>query len=315
MDNLTHALTGTGIAAFAYGSQSVAGDPKLGQAVFWAVMLASQFPDFDFVIRMRGKIPYLKHHRGFSHSVPAQLIIPTVSTLLVSLFFPGKPLGIIWFWAWLATLLHLTMDLLTSYGTKLLWPFKTKMYALDILLIIDPVIIILTGTGAALWYWRQAPPELIFEVVFALIGLYLLVRWYVSRRLRRRLAEFLGSNHGPFSVIPTMHLLNWNFVAETPKSFLAGVINWPGQIEVEKTFPKLGEDRIIAAAWEAPGARVFIEFARHMWVDYIKTEEGYKVYFQDLRFLFGDRTPFTATVILDNNLNLIDEDFGWRSRV
>lgn len=314
MDNLTHALTGAGLAALAYGTPEISGNPHLGQAVFWGIMTASQVPDFDFVIRFKGKRPYLKHHRGFSHSLPAQIMIPSLVTLGVVAFFPGANWWVVWLWSWLATLLHIFLDLLTAYGTKFLWPISNKAYAWDILMIVDPVIILLTGTGVALWYWDQAPPANIFLFIFAVLVLYLGTRAYLYLKLKKVVTGYFDEELRSFSVIPTMHLRNWSFLVETPKAFLAGVVNWPVHLEVEKKFPKKDEDEIIAAAWKAPGARVFIEFARHMWVDYEKTGEGYRVYFQDLRFLFGDRTPFTATVILDQNLQLVDEDFGWRQR-
>ncbi|MFZ5641179.1 MAG: metal-dependent hydrolase [Bacillota bacterium] len=311
MDNLTHALTGAGVAAMAYGTAAVSGEPKLAQAVFWGTALASQAPDLDIVLRLKGNSTYLKHHRGFSHSIPAQLLIPSLTTLVVMLFFPGVSWLTVWLWSYLATLAHVFMDVLTAYGTKALWPLSNKMYALDILLIVDLVIIVLFGTGAVLWYMGRSGPADIFRVIWSLTALYLALRGVVYYRMKNIVRRKFGPQALALSVIPTLHLLNWNFVAETGDRFLAGVVSWPNRVEVEKSFPKVPEDQVIAAAWEAPGARVFVEFARHMWVAKEETPDGYKVHFSDLRFLFGDKTPFTATVFLDRDLRVVDEQFGW----
>lgn len=310
MDNLTHTLTGIGLAAMAHGTASVAGDPRLAQAVFWGVAITSQAPDLDIVLRLKGNSAYLKHHRGFSHSIPAQLLIPSVATLAVMLFFPGVSWPVVWLWSYLGVLLHVFMDLLTAYGTRAFWPLSDKMYALDILLIVDLVIITLFGTGALLWFLGRFGPVAVFRVVWVLTALYLALRGFVQYRLKKAVrAKFKDAP--ALSLIPTLHLLNWNFVAETDDRFWAGVISWPNKVEVEKAFPKIPEDRVIAAAWEAPGARVFVEFARHMWVAREETPDGHKVYFSDLRFLFGDKIPFTATVFLDRDLKVVDERFGW----
>jgi len=315
LDNLTHALTGIGLAAMAHSTAAVAGDPQLARAMFWGVMLASQAPDLDIVLRLKGSSTYLKHHRGFSHSVPAQLVVPSIATLAVMLFFPGVSWLTVWFWSYLATLLHVSLDVLTAYGTKALWPFSSRMYAFDILLIVDLVLIVLFGAGTVLWIWGRTGPVTIFRVVWLLAAFYLVLRVLVYHRLKKAVQTRFGSSAATFSVIPTLHLLNWNFVAETGHRFLAGVVSWPDKVEVEKTFPKVPEDEVIAAAWAAPGARVFVEFARHMWVAREKTPTGHVVYFSDLRFLFGDKTPFTATVFLDQELRVKDEHFGWVSGI
>lgn len=311
MDNLTHALTGLGIAAMAQGTAAAAGDPQLAQAVLWSTALASQAPDLDVILRLKGNTTYLKHHRGFSHSIPAQLLIPTVTTLVIIQFFPGTAWPAVWLWSYLATLLHVFLDVLTAYGTKALWPLSDKKYAIDILLIVDLVIIILFGTGVILWSLGIAGPAAVFRVIWLLTALYLALRMLVHQRVKNIARAYFGNQAKELSVTPTLHLLNWNFVAETGDRFLAGVITWSGSVEVEKAFPKVPEDKIIAAAWEAPGARVFVEFARHMWVSREETSTGYKVHFSDLRFLFGDKLPFTATVFLDHDLRVMDEQFGW----
>ncbi len=310
MDNLTHALTGAGLVAIAHGTAAVSGDPQLAQAVFWGVMIASQAPDLDIVLRLKGNSVYLKHHRGFSHSILAQVLLATIAALAVILFFPGVPWLTVWQWSYLAILLHVGLDMLTSYGTKAFWPLSGKMYALDILFIMDLFIIIIFGTGIIIGFTGNTGPLAIFRVVWGLTATYLVLRTLVRYRLKNALqAKF--ENARALSIIPTLHLLNWNFVAETDDIFLAGIVSWPDKVEVEKTFPKVPQDQVIAAAWEAPGARVFVEFARHMWVAREETTTGYKVHFSDLRFLFGDKVPFTATVFLDRDLQVVDERFGW----
>src|SRR4051812_3839266 len=75
MDNLTHSLIGITLARTLSGSQNSAEKPKAAldpRAVLWTSVLGNNLPDFDFIVPPLlggGKLGYLLHHRGHTHTV------------------------------------------------------------------------------------------------------------------------------------------------------------------------------------------------------------------------------------------------------
>src|SRR5688500_2848451 len=79
MDNVTHTLTGL-IAADAVlllRGRGARGSPAPGfrAAALWTSALANNGPDFDFLYAgiTEGKLGYLLHHRGHTHTLVAAL--------------------------------------------------------------------------------------------------------------------------------------------------------------------------------------------------------------------------------------------------
>jgi len=106
MDNLTHGITGIGIG---YVAQELLAGPQPGLIV--CAFLASQFPDLDVIIGARSKIAYLKHHRGFSHSVLLSPIFAGVIALLIKLFVPQTSFSHLFLVSFLSIGLHLFLAL------------------------------------------------------------------------------------------------------------------------------------------------------------------------------------------------------------
>ena len=74
---------------------------------------------------------------------------------------------------------HLLLDLATSYGTQILFPFSRQRFTLDWLFIIDPYLtgLLLAGAVAALWSvaWGRQVGTLFLAaagVYFLLCGFY-----------------------------------------------------------------------------------------------------------------------------------------------
>ena len=140
MDPLTHVVTGVALSQFV---------PAPSRA--WAAAAGFLFailPDLDYLMTFNDRLSYLKHHRGFTHSLAALfLFVFLVAGAGRLLGGPRwfRPLLIIGF---LVLISHLFLDWTTSYGTQLLNPFTRAKLSLDWVFIIDPYLTALVAAGA-----------------------------------------------------------------------------------------------------------------------------------------------------------------------
>lgn len=130
MDPVTHALTGALIAQTGFSR-------RLGGYSTLAMAAVAMFPDIDIIYRLESLPTYIENHRGLTHSFVG---------ILGSGILLGAILGRIdkkrrylaWIAAcWVALLSHQVLDLVTSYGTQILYPFNMNRYYLDWVFIID----------------------------------------------------------------------------------------------------------------------------------------------------------------------------------
>lgn len=130
MDSVTHGLAGALIAETGFAQH-------LGTRARWVLTGAAILPDIDILYRLKGISTYLENHRGFTHSFTGILFI---GILIGSLFgrLDRERRYLPWISAcWVALLSHQLLDLITSYGTIVLYPFSKTRYYFDWIFIID----------------------------------------------------------------------------------------------------------------------------------------------------------------------------------
>jgi membrane-bound metal-dependent hydrolase YbcI (DUF457 family) len=124
-------------------------------------------PDADHVLEWFGAEAYLLHHRGPTHS----LAFVAASAALV-LLAGREPRGRHALLVAAALLSHLALDVLTPYGTALLWPIADAWVALDVLPIFCPWLTALSLSaavaGAALGRRLRWPRRLAAAALVAL---------------------------------------------------------------------------------------------------------------------------------------------------
>ena len=187
MDNITHSLTG-----WALGQAGLKTQTRKGLAV---LILGANMPDIDVFFGWVDWQP-LALHRGFTHGlVGGVLVMPPLLAGLVWLldrwqvrrgasFKSGLPMRAGWLLAlaYLATLTHPLMDLLTTYSVQLLSPFSTAWFHTDALFIIDVWLWLLLA-GSIAWSrlrerrrkpWRRTVQSAL-AIMLVYIGLNLLI--------------------------------------------------------------------------------------------------------------------------------------------
>ncbi len=199
MDNLTHALAGCLIGAAVAGvsqPSSVNGKPQL-PAGFRRTstivgIVAAELPDIDLLyagpVLGMGKLGYLLHHRGHTHTVAFALAGALlvwfaalgVTRQLIRPFTPASltsrasvRLAVV---AFLGTASHLLLDYTNSYGIHPFWPLNNRWYYGDSVFIVEP------------WFWIVSIPALFFTakgrfvrvLLVATLALALVAAWTVS---------------------------------------------------------------------------------------------------------------------------------------
>ena len=178
MDNVTHALAGCLLAAATVTVVERRGVPvpRSFRAIASVVgIITAELPDADLLyagsLMGMGKLGYLLHHRGHTHTV----LFAVVSALLVWLAVLAfrtetraapfrRALLVLTF---LGTVSHLALDYTNNYGVHPFWPVVNRWYYGDAVFIVEP------------WLWIVSiPPLLLFyrsRVPRSLLGLLLIV--------------------------------------------------------------------------------------------------------------------------------------------
>ncbi len=315
MDNLTHSLTGLML--------SRAGLNRFYPRATLVLVIAANIPDIDFVTIARGPLYYFEQHRGITHAVAAAPVMALLPVLLACAI--GKTMRG-WAMAWAISIIgvasHLLLDWTNVYGIRLLLPFSSQWFHLDLINLFDLLV------WAVLLLGWVAP--MVSKLVSGEIG----AKPGTGRGLAIfALSFFLLYDFGRFlSHQRAIEILNSRVYRDGPPlrvaAFPSGPVNpleWQGWIErpdfvmhfpvnVRKEFdPTLGTvifkaapSPAIEAARQAKPVAVFLKFAQYpLWsVSPLDDPSGA----QDVR-VEDWRLPFVAESVVNSSNRVISSSF------
>lgn len=156
MDNLTHSLAGIVTAELVVQARRARGDevdPRWTRAAWLVSAAAHNAPDVDFVYAWitEGKLGYLLHHRGHTHTLAFAPLMALVPLLLAWAW--QRRSGVRWSradHAWLVLLAalgplgHLWLDFTNNYGIHPFWPISSAWTAGDTVFIVEPLFLVAT---------------------------------------------------------------------------------------------------------------------------------------------------------------------------
>lgn len=152
MDPVTHGVVGA-MAAF-----TVSGADRRGSAVVIGAS-AAMLADVEAFIHIPSDPLFnLEIHRQFTHSL---IFIPVGALFAAAIFWlvfrKRQSFLQTYIAAFAGYATHWFMDLITSYGTELLWPFSDTRFALNIVSVVDPVISggLVVFTALGIWLNRS----------------------------------------------------------------------------------------------------------------------------------------------------------------
>ncbi|HET8623607.1 MAG TPA: metal-dependent hydrolase [Gemmatimonadales bacterium] len=151
MDNLAHTLAGAALAKVGFERRSPLAMPTL--------LLAANLPDVDVLAYLESPLFALTFRRGWTHGILAMLLMPLWLASVMLAWDRGvrrrrRPAAAVarfsdlWIIGLIGVLSHSLLDLLNTYGVRLLMPFSGRWFYADTLFIIDPW---LSGALALTW--------------------------------------------------------------------------------------------------------------------------------------------------------------------
>jgi inner membrane protein len=344
LEPITHFLTGACLGR--------AGLNRKTALATLTLTLAAEAPDLDVLGRLRGPAFGFAHHRGFTHSF---LGIPLTAAVVLGFVYliwriRGRKTndphlrprwGLLFLYACVGGLSHILLDFTNNYGVRPFWPFSEKWYSWDIVFIFEPVIFgfLLLGLITPAFFSlidreigaRHHGPRGSIAATLALVLVVLVwgLRDFEHRRAVSALSArtYLGADPIRASAYPTViDPFHWYGVVETPAFFVLAPVDSLGpEVDTEGRLDiryKPEETPITLAAKKSYLGRVYLDWARYP-ITETETlqppEEGYIVYFQDLRFVqlpsllsrrSGTRRALGAAVKLDKNLQPVADIFG-----
>lgn len=175
MDPITHGVTGSMATLLFTDHDDNIRPASIG---FGAAMLA----DIETFIQIPSDPLFnLEIHRQFTHSL---IFIPVGALVAAGLFWimfrKRYNFSAIYLFSIAGYSTHWFMDLITSYGTELLWPFVDTRFALNIVSVVDPIITVglIVFTSLALFKHRKH----YLQIAWTWLIVFLLLGWMQNNR-------------------------------------------------------------------------------------------------------------------------------------
>lgn len=317
MDSGSHLLFGATLAGAAHLLPSVQSDPALSYAVLCVALAGSHAPDLDVVLRLKGPDAYVKHHRGWSHSLPAMLLWPmAIGSLAAWAFGDLSHLALLFCLALIAVVLHVLCDLTNAYGVQCLLPVRKGWLHLDSICLTDPTLLLVHGTAAIVWAvgWKGHPGEACMAA-WALTALYAF--WRISyhaivvRRIRNRFRGWTAVH-----VLPDLLWHKWHYVVQTEQGYHMGrMVGRRMHPAAELPREEVEAHDCVRESRRSPKVQALLHFAKRVYVKWQRQPDGgYLVTWTDLRFWRARDWPFRAEVRMDGQYNLLEQKLGWHKK-
>ncbi len=172
MDPLTHTLVGASLASTRLGRTTRLATP--------ALVIGANLPDVDVLSYLRGADAALGFRRGWTHGVPALVVLPALLAAALWLWSRRRPepegsrvSGVrLTALSYLAVLTHPALDWLNTYGTRWWMPFRDAWSYGDSVFIMDPWLWLALG---GCWLLPRRPTRRLAIALATVTGLLLLV--------------------------------------------------------------------------------------------------------------------------------------------
>jgi len=310
MDTGTHVVMGIALGGLATIDPIVANDPTLFNAVFIGTIVGSQAPDFDTILKFKNNATYIRNHRGLTHSIPAVILWGILIASLIYFIVPSVNFLHLWLWTFLAVILHVFVDIFNAYGTQSLRPFSHKWVALGFINTFDPYIFFLHVGGIIAWF-LGANPGYTFLMIYAVIALYYIKRYFDKREIVQKVYEFFPSTEQVVTS-PTIKQNHWRIAVTTADRFYVGTVE-NGHIQLMDEFERvpLPDTEIINIAKTDKNIEAFLSFSPVYRWEVIENERYSEVRFIDLRYRSKGYYPFVAVVQINKNNEIKNSYTGW----
>jgi inner membrane protein len=302
IDPVCHTLVGAALARSGLGQRTALGTATL--------LIGANLPDIDVLAYLDGPAADLAFRRGWTHGIPALIVLPFLLTGAVICFDRivrrmGRavlPSGVlsreVLLLAVIAILSHPLLDTLNTYGVRWLMPVRGDWYYADALFIVDPWLWLVLGLGVVASNGRRSarglktvggrPARIALAIGTAYVAAMVL-SGVAARRIARQELEALGGAPvdqlmvGPRPLTPFARQV----VAARGERYQVGTFRWFAQPHVQDlhTFARpRADDPVLAAARATTLGRRFLGWARFPTVQVEEASGGARAHLIDLRY-------------------------------
>lgn len=310
MELVTHALAGPLLGRAGLEKKLAAPDGSVRRAT-WLLITAALAPDLDNLIAVKGTAVYLDYHRGFTHSFAGGIVVAAIVAGCFWLPRPGPRYRDAYLLALAGVYSHLFLDLITSYGTQIFFPFSTHRYGLNLVFIIDPLFTLLFTLP---FWWHRSERQRSARVALRAIALYLIICGglnLTARGIARASLRSAGVTPGSTTAFPRLPaLLSWFVIDVTPGAYQQTFWNLWNPLSVRTiTYPRIVDDALLQEARRQPAVRSFLRFAKFPYMSVEEGPSGRVLRMFDLRFNTfpgTHRRPFEVEAFFDRDGQLTE---------
>jgi inner membrane protein len=302
VDNVCHTLVGLAVGQAGLKRKTALAMPTLA--------IAANLPDIDVLV-FATDIPSVAFRRGVTHGVPAQILLPVALAGVMWLLGgrradssgPPARFGALLALSAIGILTHVYMDLLNTYGVRLLSPFSERWFYGDAVFIVDVWLWLMLGAGA--WLSRRSRPRYA-AAALACATLYIAAMVLSAQAARAIVLDAWVARTGqapaalmvgPVPLTPFRRTV----IVDAGDRYVEGSFRWlPARVVFERD-GKPKNDRLpaVSAARMEPEVRGILVWSRFPVWQIREVAGGTEVRLRDMRFKGIDRGGFTAAVIVE----------------
>jgi membrane-bound metal-dependent hydrolase YbcI (DUF457 family) len=342
VEPVTHALTSVALARA--GQRYL---PRYGTAM---LVVAGVAPDVDYASYLGGAEAFLRFDRALLHSIPSPILLACAVAGAFCFLDRRRPrkaviqnsteatpphpgllgFGTAFMICAIGIASHLLLDLASGVGVQLLWPFRVRWFAFDLLTEFDPWILLLLAAGLLLPMLFNLIGEEIGErkrrggqrsaiAALVLVVVYIGARGFLHSRAVGLLESRDYHGRAPLNAGAFPHSFSpfeWRGVVSTDNTIEELEVSLaPGrEFDPERSFPnyKPEDSRVLQAGQRTAAAQFFLRYARFPLANIVRVDEGYRFELRDVRFAISDESP--ANILLRIQMREVNQMLQIASR-
>ena len=311
MDPLTHTLSGVVMAHTGFRQ-------RLGRSAVIALTAGALAPGLDSIMSLWDPFAAIKYHRGLTHSVFGGVLLAVLVAWPIHRWGSHKRYRDLVGLVYLGILLHIGLDLVTSFGTRALYPLTSTRFTWDLAFIIDPLLTAML-VMPVLVAWRR--PHLAMRatrmgIIAAILYLFVAASAKASATagFLRELAQ-RGIPAERIMVVPApLSPFRWTALAASPRRlFRATVTPGSGAAVDFQSYSQAPRNLFVERSDALESVRLFLTFARAPWTQYIARGGEHIVEYRDLGFGAERRLHDMVLRVVMNAAGMVESvDFNHR---
>lgn len=319
MDNLCHSLAGAAIAQSGFAR-------RLPRATLLGV-IAANIPDIDALVYLGSDSAFaVSFRRGWTHGLPALVVW---AVLLAACFArwsraapqtdrPAGPAGRFTardflLLAAICVVSHPLLDLMNTYGIRLLMPFSDRWFYGDTLFIVDPPLLALLGVGALVSSqalrrskpWAERPARTALALALVYVATMQAMSAATERLVVRELSVTNPSSHTVMIVPRPLSILSREVLVSRDGRYERSTADWAGLTPSVSTVvlwsePIGADSATVASVRSTTSGERFLRWARFPYFIVGTGANVGTVFVGDRRYTSGDEESWAGVRVRPN---------------